>query len=133
VEPIGPDDQTPKAPRTELIGVFDAGTGSAGSGIQAVTNIQVANGTVQVGVPSGAAYLQFTPGQVGPLQTTATRTSQGEAANLTMAWSYDVTDAAGNVSHCNGPAAFPPVAGTDSYSTMQATPLSVSAPGVLAN
>jgi hypothetical protein len=94
VEPTAPDNPTPKAPRTELIGVFDAG------GLQSITNVQATNGTVQVGLPNGAPYLKFTPGQAGPLQVTATRTPDAEASNSPMSWSFDATDKAGNKTHC---------------------------------
>ncbi|HEX8769366.1 MAG TPA: hypothetical protein VF711_01215 [Acidimicrobiales bacterium] len=96
VEPVGPDDPTPKVPRTELIGVFDAGNGSPGSGIQTIENIQSSNATVQVGNPDGAAYLQFTAGQTGPLAITATIIDESQP----MSWSFDATDAAGNTTHC---------------------------------
>jgi len=95
VAPVAPDDPTPKSPREELIGVFDAG------GLQSITNVQVTNGTVHV-PPNGTGYLNFNPGQKGPLPITATRTDAAEAANLPMTWSFDATDAAGNKSHCDG-------------------------------
>jgi hypothetical protein len=93
VEPIAPDDPTPKSPRTELIGVFDAG------GLKSITNLKVTNGTQAVGSP-GQAYLQFKPGQTSPLQITFTRTDAAERGNQQMTWSFDATDMAGNVTHC---------------------------------
>ena len=90
VEPMAPDDPTPKTPRTELIGVFDAG------GLQSITKVQATNGKVEVGSPSGEQYLQFRPGQTGPLQVTATRIDESKP----MSWSFDATDKAGNVTHC---------------------------------
>jgi hypothetical protein len=112
VKPVSPEDQTPQVPRQELVGVFDAGTGSAPSGLTSITNIQVRNGSVQVGQPSGTFdYLKFTPGMVGPVALTARRFDKAEAANLPLAWSFDATDAAGNTTHCQGivaPAPVPP-------------------------
>jgi hypothetical protein len=96
VEPLGPDNPAPKSPRTELMGVFDAG------GLKAITNVKATNGTVQIGVPSGAQYLQFAPGQKGPLAVTATRTADAEKAGTAMTWSFDAVDAAGNTTHCPG-------------------------------
>jgi hypothetical protein len=93
VEPLAPDDPTPKSPRTELIGVFDAG------GLKSVTNLKVANAKEQIGNP-GQAYLQFKPGQTGPLQITFVRTDAAQSANQKMTWSFDLTDMAGNVTHC---------------------------------
>jgi hypothetical protein len=94
VEPVAPDNPTPKSPRTELIGVFDAG------GLKSITNVKVANGKEQIGNPSGAPYLQLKPGQTGPLQITFTRTPEAETGNQQMTWSFDATDMAGNVTHC---------------------------------
>jgi hypothetical protein len=93
VEPVAPDDPTPKSPRTELIGVFDAG------GLKSVTNLKVTNGKEQIGNP-GQAYLQLKPGQTGPLQITFTRSDAAESGNQKMTWSFDATDMAGNVNHC---------------------------------
>jgi hypothetical protein len=94
VEPNSPEDPTPKVPRTELVGVFDAG------GLQSITNIQATNGTVQLGIPSSSfPYLKFTAGQTGPLAITATRTDESKP----MTWSFDATDVAGNVTHCAPP------------------------------
>ena len=95
VAPVAPDDPTPRVPREELIGVADAG------GLQTISNVQVTNGTVNV-PPNGTSYLNFNPGQTGPLPITATRTAEAEDANLPMTWSFDATDKAGNVSHCDG-------------------------------
>ena len=129
IKTMGPTDPTPQTPRSELVGVFDAGNGSSASGIQSVSNIQVTNGTVQVGNPSSTQqYLRFTPGQTGPLAISATRSNE----SLPMYWSFDVTDAAGNTSHCRGAEA-PPVAVDDTYRTTENTALNVPAPGVLAN
>jgi hypothetical protein len=95
VEPISPEDTTPKTPRTELIGVFDAG------GLKAITNVKVTNGVEQLGKPeAGQAYLEFKPGQTNPLPVTFIRSDDGEAKNLPLSWSFDVTDMAGNTSHC---------------------------------
>jgi hypothetical protein len=89
VEPVSPTDPTPKDPRVELIGVFDA------RGLQSITNIQSTNATVQVGDPNSAEdYLKHVPGQTGPLPITATANGPGP-----MTWSFDATDVAGNVTH----------------------------------
>ena len=126
VKPMGPEDPTPQTPRSELVGTFDAG------GLQSITNVHVANGTVQVGDPSSSfGYLRFNPGQTGPLAVTATRTEEAEAAGRPLAWSFDATDGAGNTSHCRG--VFDVAAGDDAYRTRLGTPLTVAAPGVLAN
>ena len=95
VAPNGPDDPTPKVPRQELIGTFDAG------GLQSISNVQVTNGVVHV-PPNGSSYLDFSPGQKGPLTITAVRTDAAESANLPLTWSVDAKDAAGNTSHCDG-------------------------------
>jgi hypothetical protein len=93
VKPVSPEDQTPQVPRSELVGTFDAG------GIQSVTNVQILNGTVTVGDPTSVfPYLNFVPGQKGPLPVTATRTEE----SLPMYWSFDVTDTSGNTTHCVG-------------------------------
>ncbi len=94
VEPMGPDNPTPRVPRRELQGVFDAG------GIQSVTNVHVVNGTVQVGTNPGSEhnYLRFVPGQKGPLALIATRSVESRP----MTWSFDVTDMSGNSTHCTG-------------------------------
>lgn len=95
VVPMAPDNPTPVVPRQEMIGVFDAG------GLQSVTNVQVANGTVDVGKPNRPEpYLRATPGQTGPLPVTATRTADAEKAGQPMTWSFDATDVAGNTTHC---------------------------------
>ncbi|HEX2700143.1 MAG TPA: Calx-beta domain-containing protein [Acidimicrobiales bacterium] len=128
---MGPSDPRPLEPYTELIGTFDAG------GIQSV-DVHVEHGTVSVGQPSSPqAYLHFTPGQTTPLSITAVRDPESESAGLPMIWSFDVTDVAGNTSHCSGsiPPRPPgsPLAYNDYYSTVFETPLTVAAPGVLAN
>jgi hypothetical protein len=95
---IGPHDPEPTVPRREFVGVFDTG------GIQSITNIQASNATVQVGVRPNADenpendYLNFTPGQTGPLAVIAIRVDE----SLPMSWSFDATDAAGNTTHCTG-------------------------------
>ncbi|MCA1683709.1 MAG: tandem-95 repeat protein, partial [Actinobacteria bacterium] len=131
VEPVSPDDPTPKTPRTELVGVFDAGTGSPPTGLTSISNIQATNATVDVGNPDPGypPYTHFTPGQTGPLPITATRIDQ----SLPMHWSFDAIDAVGNSTHCQGVPESPPVAGADTYSATEDTPLTVAAPGVLAN
>jgi hypothetical protein len=96
VEHLSPEDPTPKSPRTELIGVFDA------RGLKSIDNIKVTNGTVQVGKPDGAPYLQLKPGQTGPLPVTAIRTPEAESANQPMTWSFEATDMAGNKTQCPG-------------------------------
>ncbi|MCA1684097.1 MAG: tandem-95 repeat protein, partial [Actinobacteria bacterium] len=131
VQPISPTNPAPQSPRTERVGVFDAGTGAAPTGLWSITNVQATNATVSVPA-NGTSYLNFNPGQTGPLPITATRTAAAESANLPMHWSFDATDAAGNVTHCRG-AMSPPVAGNDNYSANEATPLTVAAPGVLGN
>jgi hypothetical protein len=89
VEPVGPDDPTPRSPRTEMVGTFDAG------GLQSIANVQATNATVDVGNPDSSypAYTHFTPGQRGPLQLTATRLDE----SVPMSWSFDAIDAAGNI------------------------------------
>jgi hypothetical protein len=126
VEPKGPDDPTPRSPRRERIGVFDAGTGAAPTGLQSITNIVANNATVEKGAPgSGFAYLQFTPGMVGPLPMTATRINE----SLPMTWAFDATDVAGHVTHCGNSVG----AGDDNYTTPPDAAVTVAAPGVLAN
>jgi hypothetical protein len=74
-------------------------------GLHAISNIKVQNGTVQVGDPPSSTAQQnrvFTVDQTWPLFLTATRTSSAETAGLPMVWSFDATDAAGNVTHCRG-------------------------------
>ncbi|MEO7555539.1 MAG: hypothetical protein ABIV94_02905, partial [Acidimicrobiales bacterium] len=61
IEPNGPEDPTPITPLTVLIGLFDTG------GLQSITDTQATNGSIQVGKPTGANYLQFKPPQTGPL------------------------------------------------------------------
>lgn len=126
VKPMGPENPTPESPRSELVGTFDA------RGLQSVTNIEVTNGTVQVGEPHFLPYRQFVPGQTGPLQITATRTQEAEDARLPMHWSFDVTDAAGNTSHCLGFEG-PPAANDDAYTAYKNATLTVPASGVLGN
>ena len=126
VKPMGPEDPTPQSPRSELVGTFDA------RGLQSVTNIEVTNGDVLVGDSTGLAYRQFVPGQTGPLQVTATRNAEAETARLPMHWSFDVTDVAGNTSHCVGFEG-PPVANDDAYTAYKNSTLTVLASGVLAN
>jgi len=94
VAPVGPEDPTPKTPRTELVGVFDAG------GLQAIENVKSTNGTVQIGNREGPPHLQLVPGQTGPLPITATRSVEGEAGNLPLEWSFDAVDKAGNRVTC---------------------------------
>jgi hypothetical protein len=89
IEPVSPEDPSPKVPQVELIGVFDAG------GLQSITNIQAKNATVSTGVPGGFPYLVFQPGQTGPLQMTATQIDTTKP----MSWSFDAVDKAGNVTH----------------------------------
>jgi len=95
VVPKAPDNPAPVVPRQETIGVFDAG------GLQPITNIKVTNGAVQVGRPDSAqAYLKPAPNQTGPLPVIATRSAEAEKAGLPLTWSFDVTDSAGNTTHC---------------------------------
>ncbi len=127
IQPWSPEDPSPVSPLSELIGSFDAG------GLQSISNIEVINGTVQVGQPaSSPPYLRFTPGQTGPLTITATRTQEAEDEGLPMYWSFDAVDTAGNTTRCRGlePAV---VADDDTYSTKKGTALTVTAPGVLVN
>jgi hypothetical protein len=109
--------------KNEFGGVFDSG------GLQSISNVQVTNGTVQVGVDPNSQYdhLKFVPGQTGSLGLRATPTD----SSVPMHWSYDATDAAGNTSHCTGVEA--PVAGDDAYTTGANAALNVTTPGVLAN
>jgi hypothetical protein len=96
VEPMGPEDPKPKAPRTVLIGVFDAG------GIKSITNVKVTNGFERIGKPdTGQAYLEFKPGQTGPLPVTFVRFDDAETKDLPLSGSFDVTDMAGNLTHCS--------------------------------
>jgi hypothetical protein len=109
VRPNGPTDPTPQVPRSELVGVFDAGTGSAPSGLSEIKITQVTNGTVEVGQPSSPnAYLRFVPGQTGPLAMTATRIDESQP----MTWSFDAVDTAGHTTHCTGVKS-PPTIRTD--------------------
>jgi hypothetical protein len=59
------------------------------SGLSAITNIAIVNGTV--------SYPSFAPGTTSPVVVTATKTNQ----SLKTSWSFDATDAAGNVTHCS--------------------------------
>jgi hypothetical protein len=88
VEPMGPEDPTPKDPLTVRIGTFDAG------GLQTVETTQATNATVNIGSddPSAQAYLRFVPGQTGALPITAVRTD----ASQPMAFTFVATDTAGN-------------------------------------
>ena len=94
VAPVSPTDPTPKAPRTELVGVFDTG------GLQEIRDVKATNGTVQVGEPTGLPHLKLAPGQTGPLAVRAIRSAQAEAGNLPMAWSFEAVDKAGNATRC---------------------------------
>lgn len=94
VAPLGPQDPTPKTPRTELVGVFDTG------GLEAIRDVKAANGTVQPGSPNGSPYLRQTPGQTGPLAVTATRSAEAERGNLPLEWSFEAVDRAGNTTRC---------------------------------
>jgi hypothetical protein len=111
VEPNGPSDPTPKNPHTELVGVYDTG------GLKSITNVQAPNGTVQPGVHPGGPdhdisttgdnpfpYLVFKVGQTTPLPVTAIRSAAAENATppLPLIWSFDATDMANNVTHCQG-------------------------------
>lgn len=105
VQVVSPTDPTPVSPLTVTIGVFDAGQGMVGTGLQSISNQVISNGTLSVGSsPSAQPYLQFTPGQTGPLIITAKRTTGAESSNSPMAFSFDAVDKAGNVTHCNVPA-----------------------------
>ena len=106
------------------MGVFDTG------GLQSITNVEVTNGNVQVGIDPTSPFnhLTFVPGQTGPLVLVAQRSNP----SLPMYWSFDATDAAGNTSHCRGPGSLLVAVG-DSYSTDEDTPLTVASPGVLGN
>ena len=59
------------------------------SGLSAITNVQITNGTV--------GYPPFAPGSTAPVVVTATKTNQA----LKTSWSFDATDAGGNVPHCS--------------------------------
>jgi len=102
INQFGPQSPWPTVPRSELVGVFDAGHGDAGSGLQSITNIQATNATVTVGGNGGPPFEQphhiFTPGQIGPLSMKAKQINR----NLPMSWSFTATDVAGNVSQCTG-------------------------------
>ena len=116
------DDPSPKEPRTEVIGVFDTG------GLQHIMNISSSNAQVTVGQPlSDQPYLRHVPGQTGPLTVTAVRDDPA----LPMSWGFDAIDTAGNTTSCGSGS--PPVANDDAYTTYANTPLTVAAPGVLAN
>lgn len=98
VAPEGPEDPTPKVPAQVLIGVFDAG------GLQSVSTPVMTNGTAEVGRThpndDGSAplpYLQFSPGQTGPLIVTATRSNESQP----MTFSFVATDKAGNATTVN--------------------------------
>ncbi|MCA1692741.1 MAG: hypothetical protein LC733_11290 [Actinobacteria bacterium] len=130
VKPVGPSDPTPQTPRSELVGVFDAG------GLQSITNVQVTNGTVQIGTfPNNDAdpnndYLKFTPGQTGPLAVIGTRTATAETAGLPLVWSFDATDAAGNVAHCTGVLASGATTSVVQSSAEPGDPISASGSGL---
>lgn len=94
VHPVSPQNQTPRTPRTELVGVFDAG------GLQAIENVQVVNGTVTLGDETGLPHLKFSPGQTGPLPMTAVRSDEAEARNAPLEWSFEAVDKAGNRVRC---------------------------------
>jgi hypothetical protein len=91
IEPMAPDNPTPKTPRVELLGVVDAG------GLKSIDNIQSTNATVDVGNPdpSTAPYLHLSSGQTTPAFITATSKDDSQP----MTWSFDATDMAGNVTH----------------------------------
>ncbi len=102
VAPMGPTDPTPQVPRTELIGVFDAG------GVASITNLAATNATVSVNnqyvVPAPSSTptsYTYAPPYKGPLPVSATRTPAAETGDLPMTWSFDVTDALGNTRHCS--------------------------------
>jgi streptogramin lyase len=59
-----------------------------GSGLASITNVKITNGTVSM--PA------ITPGTASTVTVTATKTTQG----LSTVWSFDATDADGNVRHC---------------------------------
>jgi hypothetical protein len=86
VEPVSVSDPAPKVPLTELVGVFDTG------GVEEIRNIETTNATVQVGVPDDEPYLEFQPGQSGPVQVRATRVDESQP----MSWSFEAVDQAGN-------------------------------------
>ena len=60
-------------------------------GVNAVRNIQIVNGTVNV--PA------FTPGTTAPIVVTATKTNQAQPTT----WSFEVVDASGATTHCGCP------------------------------
>jgi hypothetical protein len=87
----------PKAPRTETIGVFDAG------GLKSITDIQSNNAKVQLGNPNGVgedpalpAYLRFVPGQKGPISVSGVQ----EKPDLPTSFSFRANDVAGNSTRC---------------------------------
>jgi len=86
VAPVSPEDQTPRAPRQELIGVFDT------RGLRSIDVIQKENADVAVGQPSKFEHLQLKPGQTGPLTVTAKQIDESKP----MAWSFEAKDVAGN-------------------------------------
>jgi VCBS repeat-containing protein len=106
------------------MGVFDTG------GIVSVTPTEATNGSIQQ--PPGAdpssqyQYLRFTPGQTGPLAVIGVRTDPTQPAS----WAFDVTDTAGNTSHCRFRT---PTAVNDTYVATEDAPLTVPGPGVLGN
>ncbi|HUQ62751.1 MAG TPA: hypothetical protein VM121_03240 [Acidimicrobiales bacterium] len=87
----------PKAPRTETIGVFDAG------GLKSITEVEANNARVQLGNPSGIgedpslpAYLRFMAGQKGPLAVSGVQ----ETPDSPSSFSFKATDEAGNSTRC---------------------------------
>lgn len=123
VAPVGPDDPAPKVPRQELLGTHDT------RGIQSISGLQVTNGTIQVGAKAtndptttNDDYLVFIPGQKGPLTFIATRADESRP----MTWSFNVTDTAGNTSHCRGVVAGTTISSTNLETGQQVTVSSVS-------
>ncbi|HEX2023273.1 MAG TPA: CHRD domain-containing protein, partial [Acidimicrobiales bacterium] len=70
-------------PRQQEVTVQDTG-----SGLFAVINVQIVNGTVNV--------QPFAPGSTTPVRVTATKSNPA----FPTVWRFDAVDAAGNVRHC---------------------------------
>ncbi|MDQ6946458.1 MAG: hypothetical protein M3256_09330, partial [Actinomycetota bacterium] len=67
---------------------LDVSAQDTGSGLQAIINVQITNGTVNVA--------PFDVGTTSPVVVTASKTDP----NLPTAFSFDAVDVAGNVGRC---------------------------------
>jgi hypothetical protein len=90
---LAPGDVTP--PTCFVSGLFngpprqqEVTAQDTGSGLAAIRNIQVVNGTVSV--------QPFAPGTTAAVKVTATKVNPSQLTR----WSFDAVDVAGNVRHC---------------------------------